>query len=206
MPTLRHELRAGGIVAGVDEVGRGPLAGPVVAAALVFITPPPRRLARRIDDSKVLDPDERAEIHDRLLALAASRALAFGVAAASVRAIDRVNILQATFLAMRRAVARLPMMPSLVLVDGHMTPDFGCPARAIIGGDGESLSIAAASIIAKVTRDRLMERLAVRYPAFCWHSNKGYGTPEHLQALEEAGPTRHHRLSFSPIAQLRLSL
>ena len=104
------------------------------------------------------------------------------------------------------AVARLPVAPSLVLVDGHMTPDFGCAARAIVGGDGESLSIAAASIIAKVTRDRLMERLAVRYPAFCWHTNKGYGTAEHLQALESAGPTRHHRLSFAPIAQLRLSL
>ncbi len=206
MPTLRHESRAGGIVAGVDEVGRGPLAGPVVAAAVVFASPPPRRLARRIDDSKMLSAEERAEIYARLMALAAAQALGFGVAAASVRAIDRVNILQATFLAMRRAVQRLPVAPNLVLVDGHMTPDFGCAARAIVGGDGESLSIAAASIIAKVTRDRLMERLAVRYPAFCWHTNKGYGTPEHLQALESAGPTRHHRLSFAPIAQLRLSL
>lgn len=206
MPTLTHERRAGGIVAGVDEVGRGPLAGPVVAAAAVFHAPPPRALAVRIDDSKKLSAAQRDAVYDALRGLAQAGSLQWSVAAACVGTIDRINILQATFLAMQRAVARLPVAPTLVLVDGNQHPHFGCPARAIVGGDGESLSIAAASILAKVTRDRLMERLDRRYPGFGWAGNKGYGTAQHLQAIAHAGPTPHHRLSFAPLAQRQLSL
>lgn len=206
MPTLTLERRAGGLVAGVDEAGRGPLAGPVVAAAVIFHADPPRSLARRIDDSKTLSAGAREAIDAELRRLAARGGLAFAVAAACVGTIDRINILQATFLAMRRAVARLPVAPSLVLVDGNQMPAFGCPAQALVGGDGRSLSIAAASILAKVTRDRLMERLDRRYPAFGWAGNKGYGTAQHLQAIARVGPSPHHRLSFAPLAQSRLSL
>lgn len=208
MPTFVHELRLGGRVAGIDEAGRGPLAGPVVAAA-VWLDPrqTPRRLRDRLDDSKKLEREAREAAFTRLLALRADGRATIGVGAASVAEIDRVNILQATFLAMRRALARLPLCPDHVLIDGdRLPPGLPCAATPLIGGDGLSLSIAAASIVAKVIRDRAMTRLAARYPAFGWATNVGYGTEVHTQALAERGPCKHHRLSFAPCAQIPLSL
>lgn len=208
MPTFHYELRLGGRVAGIDEAGRGPLAGPVVAAA-VILDPhaTPRRLRERLDDSKKLAREDREAAFARLLALRADGRALIGVGAASVAEIDRINILQATFLAMRRALGRLPAPPDHILVDGdRLPPGLPCAATALIGGDGRSLSIAAASIVAKVIRDRAMTRLAARYPAFGWATNVGYGTDTHTQALAEMGPCRHHRLSFAPCAQRTLSL
>jgi ribonuclease HII len=208
MPNFMHERLAGGRVAGVDEAGRGPLAGPVVAAAVMFTEfKLPRALSGKLDDSKQLTPEDRNIAFAALRAHAQLGHLIIGVGAASAGEIDKINILQATFLAMRRAVTRLPARPDMILVDGDRPPPgIGCGVRTLIGGDGLSLSIAAASIIAKVVRDRAMWRLANRYPGFGWDSNVGYGTPPHLQGLAEQGPTRHHRLSFAPCAQARLPL
>jgi len=196
-PTLEREIAfwqaGGGLVAGVDEAGRGPLAGPVVAAAVVF--PPHCRVIRGLRDSKLLPPPRRL----RLAGVVRARALAVGVGAASVREIDRVNIRRASILAMRRALARLRVTPGLVLVDG-----LSCAHDAIIDGDAHCHSIAAASVIAKTVRDRLMERLARRHPSYAWESNKGYGTPDHLAALAAWGFTPHHRKSFAPVVQLTL--
>jgi len=186
------------IVAGLDEVGRGPLAGPVVAAAVVF--PVGAKPIRGLDDSKVLTARQRAKLVVRIR----QRALAVAVGAASVHEIDRLNIRRASILAMRRALRRLGVVPTDVLVDGLPCPELGCPHEAIIDGDAKCHSIAAASVIAKTIRDRLMERLAARYPGYAWETNKGYATPEHLDALNQHGPTRHHRWSFEPVAQLNL--
>ncbi|HEY7684718.1 MAG TPA: ribonuclease HII [Gemmatimonadales bacterium] len=187
------------LVAGIDEAGRGPLAGPVVAAAVVF--PAGAKPIRGLRDSKLLTPLKR----ERLVGVVWARALAVGVGAASVREIDRLNIRRATILAMRRALDRLRLVPAAVLVDGLPLPELGCAHDAIVDGDVYCQSIAAASVVAKTVRDRLMRRLAVRYPSYAWCDNKGYGTPEHLDALLLHGPTRHHRLSFEPVAQLVLS-
>lgn len=201
MPDLTLERAAGGIVAGIDEAGRGPWAGPVVAAAVVMdSTTLPDDLAILIDDSKKLSPGVRQAVFERLGCCAV-----FGIGAASVAVIDRTNILAATFLAMARALAALArqgVRPGLVLVDGNRAPPLPCPCRTIIGGDGKSLSIAAASIVAKVTRDRIMARLDPRYPAFGWVRNAGYGTAFHRNALYQVGVTRHHRISFKPIHNL----
>jgi len=186
------------IVAGLDEVGRGPLAGPVVAAAVVF--PVGAKPIRGLDDSKVLTARQRAKLVVRIR----QRALAVAVGAASVHEIDRLNIRRASILAMRRALRRLGVVPTDVLVDGLPCPELGCPHEAIIDGDAKCHSIAAASVIAKTIRDRLMERLAARYPGYAWETNKGYATREHLDALNQHGPTRHHRWSFEPVAQLNL--
>jgi ribonuclease HII len=206
MPNFAHERRLGGLVAGLDEAGRGPLAGPVVAAAVAFRTLHlPRDLSGCIDDSKRLTPAARAHEYECLRAHAAAGEILIGVGAASVAEIDRRNILQATFLAMRRALARLGGVPDIALIDGNQVPrDLGCRVETLIGGDGRSLSIAAASIVAKVIRDRAMLRLASRHAAFGWSSNVGYGTREHVEAIARLGPTRHHRLSFAPVAQGRL--
>jgi ribonuclease HII len=208
MPGFAHERKIGGIVAGIDEAGRGPLAGPVVAACVVLdLGRTTRKLSRALDDSKRLTREERETAFEKLLAARADGIAAIGVGAASVTEIDRINILQATFLAMRRAVARLPMRPDHALIDGdRIPPQLPCAATALVGGDGLSLSIAAASIVAKVVRDRAMTRLAARYPQFGWTTNVGYGTGEHTQALARSGPSRHHRLSFAPCAQFVLSL
>lgn len=195
------ERRAGGRVAGVDEVGRGPLAGPVVAAAVVFPTGVPRRLAALLDDSKKLTPEQRRVAFE---ALRASGRAEIAVGAASVAEIERLNILRAALLAMCRAVARLPLPPDLVLVDGNQPPPLGCAVQCIVGGDGRSLSIAAASIVAKVLRDRAMARLAARFPDYGWHSNVGYATEFHVAALRRLGPTPHHRPSFGTVSQLAL--
>jgi len=196
MPNFAFERRcAAQPVAGIDEAGRGPLAGPVIAAAVVLdMAALPRRIARRIDDSKQLAAREREE----LFALVRPYA-AIGVGGASVGEIDSINILRATLLAMRRAAARLPVRPAVALVDGNCAPDLPCEVRTIIDGDALSLSIAAASIVAKVTRDRLMAALARYHPGYGWEHNAGYGTEEHRQALVRLGLTPHHRRSFRPV-------
>lgn len=195
MPDFTFEARLGGCVAGVDEVGRGPLAGPVLAAAVILPSPCPDELAACLDDSKRLTPPKRLKAAE---ALAAHGALV-GIGAASVGEIFRINILQASLLAMRRAVARLPRRPDHVLIDGSCDPALGIPCTPIIGGDGRSLSIAAASIIAKVTRDRLMTRLHARYPGFAWADNAGYATERHRLAIMAIGRTVHHRTGFGPL-------
>ena len=203
MPSFRLEKAAGGRVAGVDEVGRGPLAGPVVAAAVIFPSGVPRKLAALIDDSKKLTPEQR---QTAFMAIRASGRAEIGVGAASVAEIVRLNILHASLLAMCRAVARLPALPDLALVDGDRPPALGCPVRCVVGGDGTSLSIAAASIVAKVLRDRAMTRLAVRFPGYGWETNVGYATRGHVAGLHRLGPTRHHRPTFASVSQLVLAL
>ncbi|MGA9017255.1 MAG: ribonuclease HII [Acetobacteraceae bacterium] len=203
MPNFLLEKRAGGRVAGVDEVGRGPLAGPVVAAAVVFPTGVPRRLAALLDDSKKLTLEQRLTAFQ---ALRLSGRAEIAVGAASVAEIERLNILRAALLAMCRAVTRLPSPPDLVLVDGNQPPPLPCAVQCVVGGDGRSLSIAAASIVAKVLRDRAMARLAVRFPDYGWRSNVGYATEFHVAALRRLGPTRHHRPSFGTVSQLALEL
>jgi ribonuclease HII len=209
MPSYRIERELGGIVAGVDEVGRGPLAGPVTAAAVILLPAAlPRRLLRMIDDSKIVPAERRGIIAAELWARAARRdGVIAAIACASAAEIDRLNILQATLLAMVRAVTRLAVAPTAVLVDGNIVPAaLPCPGRAVVDGDALCLSIAAASILAKVTRDRLMSRLARRYPAYGWERNVGYGTPEHQAGIAAAGPTRHHRRSFAPIRRFDIKI
>lgn len=182
----------GVLVAGVDEAGRGPLAGPVVAAAVVLPDDVPPSLATAIDDSKALSAKVRAELAHGIAA-----ACAVGVGQASVEEIDRVNILQATFLAMARAVADLPAPPAVALIDGNaVPPGLGCVGRPVVGGDRKCLSIAAASIVAKVTRDRIMADLAAAHPGYGWERNAGYPTAAHRAAIARLGVTSHHRRSF----------
>ncbi len=185
----------GRIVAGVDEAGRGPLAGPVTAAAVVL---DPARIPDGLADSKTLTDARR-----RALAAQLEEVAVVAVAHATVEEIDRLNVLRASLLAMRRAVLALARRPEIVLVDGREIPD-GLPGRAeaVIGGDGRSLSIAAASILAKVARDDIMRRLAEECPGYGWERNNGYGTREHLRALQHLGVTPHHRRSFAPVHKI----
>jgi len=199
MPDFKLERAAGGRVAGVDEVGRGPLAGPVFAAAVVFPRGVPARLARLIDDSKALSAARREAA---LAALRDSGAAEIALGAASLAEIAACNILGASLLAMARAVARLPVRPDLALIDGNRAPKLACPARCVVGGDARSLSIAAASIVAKVARDRVMARLAARWPGYGWEANAGYGTEAHLAALRRLGPCPHHRVGFGTVRRL----
>jgi len=185
-------------VAGVDEVGRGPLAGPVVAAAVVL---PPGTEISGARDSKKLSPARRQQLATEIM----NRCLAVGLGAASVREIDRLNILVSTRLAMSRALAQLSSDPDHVVVDGLPVSGLGWEHEAVVGGDGRVHSISCASIVAKVVRDRLMARLALRYPGYGWQTNMGYGTLEHRMALERLGPTPHHRLSFGGV-QVELDL
>lgn len=187
-----------GRVAGIDEAGRGPLAGPVVAAvAVIDRSVAKRKLLRLIDDSKKLEGCDRETAYE---AMVASGIVQFAVGEASVEEIDRINILQATFLAMRRALQVLAAAPDMVLIDGNRAPPaLGCRAQTIVGGDALSYSIAAASIFAKVTRDRYMARLAETFPGYGWQTNRGYGSREHLEAIDRLGPTPHHRMSFAPL-------
>ena len=197
-PDLSLERAAGGRVAGVDEAGRGPWAGPVVAAAVMFgAGGPPPQLRAMVTDSKLLKAEQRAALQPAILACADA-----AVGIASVAEIDSMNILQATLLAMRRAVVRLAHVPDLALVDGNRAPRLPCEVQTVVGGDRKSLSIAAASIVAKVTRDRLMARLAADYPGYGWERNAGYGTAAHQAALAQLGPCVHHRRSFRPIREL----
>ena len=183
------------LVAGVDEAGRGPLAGPVCAAAVIL---DPRRPIAGLDDSKRLSPARRAELEPEIQV----RSLAWSLAFASAVEIDRLNILQATLLAMRRAVLALDPSPVRVLVDGNRCPNLDRPARAIVGGDGLIPAIAAASILAKVARDRLMERLDLDYPGYGFARHQGYPTAEHREALVRLGPCAEHRRSFAPVRVL----
>jgi len=206
VPDFVHEDRARAdghaVVCGIDEAGRGPWAGPVVAAAAILDRAGlPMSLASELDDSKRLKPAAR----DRLLVELAPHAV-IGVGQASAAEIDRLNILQATFLAMDRAVQALGQVPGLALVDGNRPPPLpsvsDCVIQCLVGGDGRSLSIAAASIAAKVTRDRLMADLAERHPGYGWERNAGYGTAVHKVALERLGVTPEHRKSYKPIRNI----
>jgi ribonuclease HII len=187
-------------------VGRGPLAGPVLAAAVVFPRGVPAALAGLLDDSKKLGRPEREAAFAALYALRGVGLVEIGLGAASVDEIVRINILQASLLAMARAVARLPAPPDFALVDGDRPPVLSCPVRCVVGGDAICVTIAAASIVAKVVRDRAMTRLAARFPGYGWHSNAGYGTAMHRDALARLGPTRHHRPTFGAVRQLALAL
>jgi ribonuclease HII len=200
-PTITRELAAWDdacLLVGVDEVGRGPLAGPVVAAAVAF----PRNFQPipGVRDSKTLPAAQR----DLLAITIRASALALGVGAASVREIDALNIRVATALAMRRALKRaLPRLDACrILVDGVPFRELGYAHEALVDGDAHCFSIAAAGIVAKTVRDRVMHRLAARHPGYGWHTNVGYGTPEHQQGLQRLGPCVHHRRSFAPVAQL----
>ncbi|BCB20808.1 ribonuclease HII [Bosea sp. ANAM02] len=177
---------------GIDEVGRGPLAGPVVAAAVIL---DPERVPAGLDDSKKLSAAIREELFGEIM----ERALAVSVASVTAAEIDAINIRQATLLAMRRAAGALPLAPLHILVDGNDPPQFACSCEAIIQGDGQVASIAAASIVAKVTRDRMMARLCKRYPAYGFSGHVGYGTPAHRKAITAHGPCPEHRYSFAPV-------
>jgi ribonuclease HII len=193
-PVERDLRSAGGLlVAGVDEVGRGPLAGPVVACAVVMPYDAP--LIRGVADSKMVS----AALRPVLAAKIMQRALCVSLGAASVREIDEINIYQASVLAMRRAIQRLRVVPDHIVIDGKPIRTLGVPHTALIKGDAICYSIACASIVAKVTRDRLMTSLARRHPAYLWERNAGYGTAAHLSALANAGVTVHHRKSFAPV-------
>jgi ribonuclease HII len=181
-----------GPLAGVDEAGRGPLAGPVVAAAVILDR---KRIPKGLNDSKQLSAGAREDAYLRIFDMA----LAVGVGEASVDEIDLVNIRQATHLAMARAVRALPLQARFALVDGNDAPALPCPCDTLVEGDARSLSIAAASIVAKVTRDRMMAALHAEFPGYGWDRNKGYSTAEHLSALNRIGPCVHHRRSFAPV-------
>ncbi len=183
------------LIAGVDEAGRGPLAGPVVAAAVIL---DPMRPIQGLRDSKKLTEEQR----ERLAPLIRERALDWSVAHATVEEIDELNILQATMLAMKRAVAGLSVRPNLVLVDGNRVPHLDIAVNAIVGGDDKIASISAASIIAKTTRDQWLVELDRRYPEYGFARHKGYGTPEHIAALRKYGPLPEHRKTFAPVRQI----
>lgn len=185
--------RFAGPIAGVDEVGRGPLAGPVVAAAVIL---DPENIPPGLADSKTLTERRR-----ETLAPVIRTCAAVGVGEASVAEIDALNILQASLLAMRRAVAALPHAPAVCLVDGNQDPGLACRTELVVKGDGRSLSIAAASIIAKTVRDAGLRALHEAHPEYGWASNKGYGSKAHLEALREHGATDHHRKTFAPVAR-----
>lgn len=188
------QARAPGPVAGIDEAGRGPLAGPVVAAAVIL---DPNDIPEGLDDSKRLSPRARAR-----LATAITRRATVGIGAASVAEIERLNILRATLLAMERAVRGLRFPPRAALVDGNQAPSLACPTHTVVGGDGRSLSIAAASIMAKETRDRIMRALAERWPDYGFERHKGYPTLAHREALKRLGPTPHHRQGFAGVHKI----
>ncbi len=197
---LEQEFQRKGFsqIAGIDEAGRGPWAGSVVAAA-VILNPGnlPDSLVQGLDDSKKLSAPKREALFDTIFESAD-----VGVGQASVEEIDHINILQATFLAMSRAFDALSNTPDFALIDGNKVPPLGCRAEAIVKGDGRSFSIAAASIIAKVTRDRLMTELSKIHPGYMWEKNMGYGTKTHKEGLERLGVTEHHRKSYKPIIKI----
>lgn len=192
--TLEEESHIS-LIAGVDEAGRGPLAGDVVAAAVILEHSEP---LKGLTDSKKLSPRQR----EKLFPLIQEKAIAYAIGRASVEEIDKLNILHASMLAMQRAVARLKIPPEFIYVDGNRYPELPCPARAVIKGDSRVASIAAASVLAKVTRDREMVALDAEFPGYGLAQHKGYPTQAHMEALETLGPTRIHRKSFGPVAEL----
>ncbi len=196
--SLEAACGPGALVCGVDEAGRGPLAGPVTAAAVILGPDFPPDLCALIDDSKRLSAARRESLAPAIRA----HALHAAVALADVEEIDRLNVLHAALLAMARAVAGLGVVPARALVDGHMAPDLPCPVQTVVKGDSRSLSIAAASILAKVERDRIMRELAARHPGYGWERNAGYPTADHRAALSRLGPTPQHRRSFAPVQAL----
>lgn len=196
-PSRSIEWAYEGHVAGIDEAGCAPLAGPVVAAAVIFDRTP-RNIPYGLDDSKKLDRATRERLFERIQ----NRAIAFGVGQASVAEIDQLNIHGARMLAMRRAVEALDPGPDICLVDGNCDPKFGIPTQCVIKGDGLCSSIAAASILAKVSRDRIMADLAKDYPHYGWERNAGYGVPAHLEALKLVGVTPHHRRNFNRVREI----
>lgn len=199
MPDLSLESAQKGIVCGLDEAGRGPLAGPVLAAC-VYIPPAARKESfwQQVNDSKVLSEKKREALYDLIITHTH-----YGIAECSPREIDEINILQASLLAMKRALEQMSgkfaVMPTHALVDGNRKPQLPCAVETVVKGDSISLSIAAASILAKVTRDRMMRDLCAQYPMYGWSRNAGYGTAEHLRALNDYGITPHHRRSFAPV-------
>jgi len=192
-PNLEIEKSTSGIIAGVDEAGRGPWAGPVVAAAVILDK---NNIPDGINDSKKIKLPKRELLFDEIM-----RTAQVGVGIVSAQEIDEINILQATMLAMQRAVGGLPELPDTALIDGNKCPDLKCNRIAIVKGDTKSLSIAAASIIAKVTRDRIMHKLSDEFPEYGWVTNSGYGTKIHQEALLKFGVTKHHRKSYKPIGK-----
>lgn len=184
------------LIAGVDEAGRGPLAGPVVAAACIL---PTHLILPTLNDSKQLTAEQRESLFQQITQ---NPEILFGIGICDAETIDRINILQATFLAMQRAVAALKTKPDYLLIDGNQLPRFEVPAETLVEGDAKSVSIAAASILAKVTRDRMMEECDAVYPFFGFKQHKGYGTEQHLSALKEHGPCPIHRKSFEPIKSM----
>ena len=193
IPDFTIEDKFNGLVCGVDEVGRGALCGPVVAAAVILDE---NNYPAGINDSKLLPRSKREGLHTELL-----RSASVGLGSAQVGEVEQLNVLNAALLAMERAVSNLCLMPEMALVDGNRVPKLVCPARSVVGGDRKSISIAAASIVAKVTRDRLMAKLAFEHPGYGWEANAGYGTPQHIDAIKIMGITTHHRRGFGPVAR-----
>ena len=193
LPNLEYELQHSGLVAGVDEAGRAPLAGPVTAAAVIL---DPNNIPQGINDSKKLSVKKRDSLAEQIKATA----IAYSICECNLQEIEELNILHASMLAMQRCVEQLNPEPLHALIDGNRLPkSLPCPATPIIKGDAKSLSIAAASILAKTSRDHLMQKLAEQYPHYGWERNAGYPTPQHLAALDTHGITPHHRRSFAPV-------
>ncbi len=196
MPDFTLENTIKGQVCGLDEVGRGPLAGPVIASC-VFIEDQTLRVFEEVNDSKKLSAKKREDLYTHI-----TRHCRYGLGECSVEEIDDINILQASLLAMERAYEDMGVICAHALIDGNKSPRLSCPTTTVIKGDTISTSIAAASIIAKVTRDRLMSELDTRYPAYGWKSNAGYGSKKHREAIFQSGVTPHHRKTFSPVRQI----
>ncbi|MDD3287717.1 MAG: ribonuclease HII [Alphaproteobacteria bacterium] len=196
---IMHGLKEGKVICGVDEVGRGPLAGPVMAAAAILpLEGLPPEVASKLRDSKKMSEKQRENLFPDLIEICR-----YCVAEASVQEIDQLNILHATMLAMQRAVSGLGLSIDCALIDGNRAPKLDCKTTPIVKGDNKSMSIAAASVIAKVTRDRFMKKLAADFPGYGWERNAGYGTAEHMTALQNLGSTVWHRNSFAPVAMLK---
>ena len=204
MPDWSEENNFNGIIAGIDEAGRGPWVGPVVAGAVVFFTRNINPvLLKSLNDSKKLSSKKREELFELIIKESNLGNLSYGIGEASAQEIDKINILQATFNAMRRAVDNLSVAPDIALIDGNQIPrPFKCKVKTVIKGDAISMSIAAASIVAKVYRDNLLKDLAIKYPQYGFEKNAGYGTKVHIDALQKYGITPEHRKSYKPIAEI----
>ena len=204
MPDWSEENKFTGIIAGIDEAGRGPWAGPVVAGAVVFLTRDINPyLLDSLNDSKKLSAKKREQLYELIKEEGLKGNLCYAIGQATAQEIDEINILQATFNAMRRAVENLSIVPDVALIDGNQTPKpFNCKVKTIIKGDSISMSVAAASIVAKVYRDNLLKELAKEYPQYCFEKNAGYGTKAHIDALKKYGICKEHRKSYKPIAAI----